>query len=144
MYCFPDLVLWEDLATLHLQTTVPNTKKYWKYMVWYAFDRLWFITGTMYPIIFSSKIILSNIYEMFRVEVCCQTFFGSTLETVWFIKNLGIHFNTITLESDVTFGTNYFVGIGSFIGRSSMVKPLSRVSDCTNIPRDAMVTVVYY
>ena len=96
-------------------------------------------------------------------EVGCQTLFGdtlirvpfllsvgdrvvveedATLETVQFIKNGSIYFDSITLESDVVVGTNSFVGLGSSIGRSSMVKPLTTVLECTKIPRDTVVTGV--
>ena len=81
-------------------------------------------------------------------EVGCQTLFGdtlirvpfllsvgdrvvvekdATLETVQYLKNGSINFDSITLESDVVFGTNSFVSLGYSIGRSFILKPLSTV-----------------
>ena len=112
---------------------------------------------------FGGTIWLSKIYELFGAEVGCQTFFedtfirvpflisvgdrvvvekDATLETVQYLKNRSIHFDSITLESDVVVGTNSFVGLGSSIGRSSMVKPLTTVLECTKLPRDTVVTGV--
>ena len=161
--CFSTLCSGKILQHYISKQQLTILKNSWKYTVWYVFDRLWFITGTMSAGTFGGTIWLSKIYELFGAEVGCQTFFedtfirvpflisvgnrfvveeDATLETVQFLTNGSIHFDSITLESDVVFGTNSFVVLGYSIGQSFMLKPISTVLECTKIPRDTVLTGV--
>ena len=112
-------------------------------MVWFIFDRMWFITGTSATGMLGGTIWLSKVYQLFGADIGPHAFFqdtfvrvpfmislkdrvtietGATLETVCFLFDGSILFDTITLESDVVIGSHCFIGLGSHVEKSVLMQ----------------------
>lgn len=131
-----------------------------KYVAWYVFDRLWFLTGNVATAAFGGTVWLPWIYRMFGADIGVRTFIEdsfvrvpfllsigdcsvveteATLKTVSFHLDGSISFGTIEIESDTVIGAHSVMGMGSCLRQFAWVKGLSHVESGATVPERTIV-----
>ena len=148
---------------LHNSLTVHQTiirQNSFQYVYWYVFDRLWFVTCSIFGYILGGSIFFPSFYKLFGSDVGKNNFFedvylrlpfmmttgynvivesGAMIETLRFSRNGDVCIGPIILGNNVVVGPNTHIGLGSTLGCSVVVTALSVVPVECKVPMNTTI-----